>query len=198
MICGATVSTNALDVAVVNRVTVSTEPYITTMRSFSNYGPADDGRIKPHISAKGVNIYSSNFRTGTPYETLSGTSMAALAITILIVLLQQHNNNLNTNFKKAATDRGLLCCITGETRSTIKAYYGHGWGLANGTETAKLISTKGKTFLLSITTLKAKAVNTKKVSISTPSALSDSITFINPVAFGAIVIQKWKIIKFQI
>jgi hypothetical protein len=31
------------------------------MSSFSNYGPTDDGRIKPDISAKGVNVYSCNF-----------------------------------------------------------------------------------------------------------------------------------------
>ncbi len=28
------------------------------MSSFSSWGPTDDGRIKPDISAKGVNMYS--------------------------------------------------------------------------------------------------------------------------------------------
>jgi subtilisin family serine protease len=40
-------------------------------------------------------------------ETLSGTSMAAPAITGLIVLLQQHYKNVNNVFMKAATVRGL-------------------------------------------------------------------------------------------
>jgi subtilisin family serine protease len=55
------------------------------MSSFSNYGPTDDGRIKPDISA-GVNVYSA-ILTDQTYETCKGTSMAAPAITGLIVLL---------------------------------------------------------------------------------------------------------------
>ena len=187
MLTGATVSKNALVVAAVNTVPLYTGPSSITISSFSNYGPTDDGRIKPDISAKGVNVYSCNFLTDTTYETLSGTSMAAPAITGLIVLLQQHYNNLNANFMKAATVRGLLCYTADEAGASIGPDYEYGWGLANGKEAAKLISTSGKTSLLLETTLTDKVVYTKKVSISTPRALSVSIAWTDPVGFGAVV-----------
>lgn len=187
MLTGATVSKNAIVVAAVNSVPLYNGPTSVTMSSFSNYGPTDDGRIKPDISAKGVNVYSCNFLTDTTYETLSGTSMAAPAITGLIVLLQQHYKNLNENFMKAATVRGLLCYTTDEAGSSIGPDYEYGWGLANGKEAAKLISSNGKTSLLLETTLTDKIVYTKNVSISTPRALSVAIAWTDPVAFGAVV-----------
>jgi serine protease AprX len=187
MLTGATVSKNAIVVAAVNSVSSYTGPSNITMSSFSNYGPTDDGRIKPDISAKGVNVYSCNFLTDTTYETLSGTSMAAPAITGLIVLLQQHYNNINNAFMKAATVRGLLCYTADEAGASMGPDYEYGWGLANGKEAAKLINTNGKTSLLLETSLTDKVIFTKKVSISTPRALSVSIAWTDPVAFGAVV-----------
>lgn len=187
MLTGATVSKNVLVVAAVNTVPSYTGPTSIQMSSFSNYGPTDDGRIKPDISAKGVNVYSCNFLTDSTYETLSGTSMAAPAITGLIVLLQQHHNNLYKSFMKAATVRGLLCYTADEAGTSLGPDYEYGWGLANGREAAKLISTVGTTSLLLETTLIDKITYTKKVSISSPKTLSIAIAWTDPVAFGAVV-----------
>jgi serine protease AprX len=188
MLTGSTVSKNVLVVAAVNTVSSYTGPSSVTMSTFSNYGPTDDGRIKPDISAKGVNVYSCNFLTDTTYETLSGTSMAAPAITGLIVLLQQHFNNLNpTLYMKAATVRGLLCYTADEAGASVGPDYEYGWGLANGKEAAKLISSSGKTSLLLETTLTDKVVFTKKISIATPRELNVAIAWTDPVPFGAVV-----------
>jgi subtilisin family serine protease len=189
MLTGATVSKNALVVAAVSSVSSYTGPSSVTMSSFSNYGPTDDGRIKPDIAAKGVNVYSCNFLTDTTYETLSGTSMAAPAITGLIVLLQQHYNNLNNAFMKAATVRGLLCYTADEAGSSIGPDYEYGWGLANGKEAAKLISTAGKTSILLETTLTDKVVFTKQVSIATPRVLSVSIAWTDPAAVVTALVE---------
>jgi serine protease AprX len=182
MLTGSTVAKNTLVVAAVNSVSSYTGPSSVTMSSFSNYGPTDDGRIKPDIAAKGVNVYSCNFLTDATYETLSGTSMAAPAITGLIVLLQQHYNNLNTAFMKAATVRGLLCYTADEAGSSNGPDYEYGWGLANGKEAAKLISTAGKTSLLLETTLIDKVVYTKQVSIATARSLGIAIAWTDPAA----------------
>ncbi|SFE20185.1 S8 family serine peptidase [Flavobacterium xueshanense] len=187
MLTGATVSKNTIVVAAVNSVLNYTGPASVTMSSFSNYGPTDDGRIKPDISAKGVGVYSCNGPNDNTYETLSGTSMAAPAITGLIVLLQQHYNNLNATFMKAATARGLLCHTADEAGFSMGPDYSYGWGLANGEEAAKLISSNGKTSLILETSLTDKVVFTKQITISSPRALHVSIAWTDPVALGAVV-----------
>lgn len=189
MLTGSTVAKNTLVVAAVNTVSSYTGPSSVTMSSFSNYGPTDDGRIKPDIAAKGVNVYSCNFLTDATYETLSGTSMAAPAITGLIVLLQQHYNNLNSVFMKAATVRGLLCYTADEAGSSNGPDYEYGWGLANGKEAAKLISTAGKTSLLLETTLIDKVVYTKQVSIATARSLGISIAWTDPAAVVTALVE---------
>lgn len=187
MLTGSTVSKNTIVVAAVNSVPNYTGPVSVTMSSFSNYGPTDDGRIKPDISAKGVAVYSCNGPNDNTYETLSGTSMAAPAITGLIVLLQQHYNNLNATFMKAATARGLLCHTADEAGFSKGPDYEYGWGLANGEEAAKVISANGKTSLVLETTLTDQVVFTKQVSIASPRALNVSIAWTDPVNLGAVI-----------
>ena len=189
MLTGATVSKNTLVVAAVNSVPLYSGPPSVIMSSFSNYGPTDDGRIKPDIAAKGVNVYSCNFLTDSTYETLSGTSMAAPAITGLIVLLQQHFNNLNSAFMKAATVRGLLCYTADEAGSSKGPDYEYGWGLANGKEAAKLISTNGKTSLLLETSLTDKVVFTKQVSLTSTKSLGIAIAWTDPAAVVTALVE---------
>ena len=187
MLTGSTVSKNILVVAAVNAVANYTGPSSVVMSSFSNYGPTDDGRIKPDISAKGVNVYSCNFLTDQTYETLSGTSMAAPAITGLIVLLQQHYKNSNNVYMKSATVRGLLCHSADEAGSSNGPDYEYGWGLANGKAAAKLISGNGTSSLVVETTLTNKVTYSKQITLSAARPLSVSIAWTDPVGFGAVV-----------
>ena len=187
MLTGSAVSKNILVVAAVNAVTNYTGPSSVVMSSFSNYGPTDDGRIKPDISAKGVNVYSCNFLTDQTYETLSGTSMAAPAITGLIVLLQQHYKNSNNVYMKSATVRGLLCHSADEAGSSNGPDYEYGWGLANGKAAAKLISGNGTSSLVVETTLTNKVAYSKQITLSAARPLSVSIAWTDPVGFGAVV-----------
>ena len=55
------------------------------LADFSNTGPTNDGRIKPDITAPGVNLYST--LTGGDYDSYSGTSMATPVITGVCCLL---------------------------------------------------------------------------------------------------------------
>lgn len=187
MLTGSAVSKNIMVVAAVNSVLNYTGPGSVRMSSFSNYGPTDDGRIKPDISAKGVGVYSCNFLTDTTYETLSGTSMAAPAITGLIVLLQQHYNNLNKQFMKASTVRGLICHSADEAGTGAGPDYEYGWGLANGKTAANLITNNGRTSIVSENTLNNKVVFTKEVYVSASRPLSATICWTDPVPFGAVV-----------
>ena len=77
------------------------------MSSFSSWGPTDDGRIKPDISAKGVNMYSASGGSNSSYTNMSGTSMATPNVSGSLILLQQHYNELNGEYMLASTLRAL-------------------------------------------------------------------------------------------
>lgn len=94
---GRGVSKNNLVVAATMEVLNYTGPNSVNMSSFSSWGPTDDGRIKPDISAKGVSMYSSVGASN--YANYNGTSMASPSVAGSIILLQQHYNDLNGDRK---------------------------------------------------------------------------------------------------
>jgi len=60
----------------------------------SSRGPTADGRIKPDISAPGVNIGGAVFGTGNGYDFASGTSMSSPFVAGVVLLMLQENPSL--------------------------------------------------------------------------------------------------------
>ena len=111
------VSKNAVVVAAIEGFTTYTGASSAVMSSFSQWGPTDDFRIKPDISSKGVDVYSSSMPTVTSvnvYGLKDGTSMAAPSVTGVFALWQQY-------FKKLNTLRGL----ENMTAASVKALMAH-------------------------------------------------------------------------
>jgi hypothetical protein len=112
------------------------------MSSFSGWGPTDDGRIKPDVVAKGVDVYSSVYQSSNinnSYDSYSGTSMATPMVTGSIGVLLQHQENLHNEVAlKAATLKALI--IHTADNHTIGPDYRYGWGLMN-TEKAVSVMT---------------------------------------------------------
>lgn len=105
--------------------------------SGSSIGPANDNRIKPDISAIGTSV-TSTYPDNT-YATISGTSMAAPAISGLIAQLQQAHAAMN--FGEQA-DGGLIKAIVLNTAQDLGLEgpdFTYGWGKANGLRAAQLI-----------------------------------------------------------
>lgn len=111
------------------------------MSSFSSWGPTDDGRIKPDISANGVSLYSSSNSGNSSYTTFSGTSMASPNMSGSLGLLHQHYSNLSSGATmRAATIKGLVLHTADEAGDHPGPDYRFGWGLANVKRAAELIS----------------------------------------------------------
>ncbi|RFS15388.1 S8 family serine peptidase [Emticicia sp. C21] len=124
-----------------NVVTVGAVNGDKTMSSYSNWGPTDDGRVKPDIVAKGTGINSSLFadeNTNTPSDNAysgngegsSGTSYATPAVAASGLLLQQYYNSLNGSYMKASTLKALLLG-TAEDLGLAGPDSKFGWGLVN-------------------------------------------------------------------
>jgi hypothetical protein len=93
---------NCLVVGAVNYVYNYADPS-NVEYNFYNYGPTDDGRIKPDVVAQGVQVYSTT-SISVSYDSFNGTSMAP-AITGLIMLLQEYYKNLNGVFYEGSCQR---------------------------------------------------------------------------------------------
>ena len=94
--CGTSYASTAPPACAKNHITVGAlNSNNDTITSFTSWGPVDDGRIKPDISAPGCQSngdggVTSTWDTGdTDYGTICGTSMAAPTVTGLAALIME-------------------------------------------------------------------------------------------------------------
>ncbi len=113
-----------------------------TINSSSSEGPTDDYRIKPDITGNGTQLYSTYHNGDASYNNLTGTSMASPNVTGSLLLLQEHYNNTQGTFMRAATLKGLALHTADDAgASGPDAVYG--WGLLNVKKAAEAITQKG-------------------------------------------------------
>lgn len=139
------VSKNTLVVGAVFQVLNYNGPSNVNMSSFSSWGPTDDGRVKPDVVAKGVNVFSSTSASNASYANFSGTSMAAPGAAGAAILLQQHYYDLNNKFMRSSTLRGLIIHTADEAGAAPGPDFRFGWGLMNTKRAAEIISEDGTT-----------------------------------------------------
>jgi hypothetical protein len=113
-----------------------------SINSGSSEGPTDDFRIKPDITGNGTAVYSTYESSDTAYNSITGTSMASPNVAGSLLLLQQHANNTNGSFMKAATLKGLALHTADDAGSNgPDAIFG--WGLMNTKAAAEAITNNG-------------------------------------------------------
>ena len=180
LLTGFSNAKNILTVAAVNEVPNYLNSESVVMSDFSNWGPTDDGRIKPDISAKGVGVFSPISSSNNAYDTYSGTSMASPAITGMILLLQKHYNNTTASYMRASTVRGLICHSAKEAGLNQGPDYEFGWGLANAEEAASIITNRNISTILEENTLSNGATFTKQISLSSSQNIKVTICWTDP------------------
>ncbi len=176
---------NVLTVAAINEMTNYIGLASPQMSQFSSYGPSDDGRVKPEISMKGVNVNSTTFSSNTSYGPMSGTSMASPGITGVITLLQQYYNQLYSNYMKASTVKGLILHTADDAGTTLGPDARFGWGVVNATTAAKVI--RDKNLQLNGSVIEENVLNnsdtySKMFSASGPGQLRVSISWTDPAS----------------
>ena len=152
------------------------------MSSFSSWGPTDDGRIKPDISAKGVNMYSASGGSNASYTNMSGTSMATPNVSGSLLLLQQHYNDLNGEYMLASTLRALALHTADEAGFAPGPDYRFGWGLLNTQRAAQVISQDSNESMIITETLDANDVYTYTFKADGTQDISATIAWTDPAA----------------
>nr|AOE14231.1 peptidase, S8 family [uncultured bacterium] len=152
------------------------------MSSFSSWGPTDDGRIKPDISAKGVNMYSASGGSNASYTNMSGTSMATPNVSGSLLLLQQHYNDLNGEYMLASTLRALALHTADEAGFAPGPDYRFGWGLLNTQRAAQVISQDGTESMIITETLDANDVYTYTFKADGTQDIFATIAWTDPAA----------------
>lgn len=133
LISGTSASKNVVTVGALNRD--------STMSSYSNWGPTDDGRFKPDLVAKGTGINSSQSAADNAYsgtEGSDGTSYATPAAAATALLLQQYHHNLSGKYMRSATLKALLL-HTAFDLGNPGPDYKFGWGLLDAEKAGMLI-----------------------------------------------------------
>ena len=116
-------------------------PESVKMSSFSSWGPADDGRIKPDIVANGVELYSCDSTGVSRYTSKSGTSMATPSASGAAGLLIEHYRNTHNNQTMySSTLKGLIIHCADEAGPAPGPDYMYGWGLMNVKSCAEIIT----------------------------------------------------------
>lgn len=146
------------------------------INSSSSEGPTDDLRIKPDLTGNGTTVYSTFEWSDSAYNTISGTSMASPNIAGSLLLLQEHYYNLNTNYLRSATLKG-LALHTSDDLGTVGPDAVYGWGLLNAKKAAKTITTNGNESLIEELVLNSGSTYTFTVDSDGVNPLMASISW---------------------
>jgi serine protease AprX len=126
-----------------------------TMSTYSNWGPTDDGRVKPEIVARGTAIDSAQASDATTgaltnagysgsVDDSSGTSYSSPAAAAGGLLLQEYYQNVTGVFMRSSTLKALMLG-TAEDLGRPGPDHQFGWGLLNVEKAALAIKNRSAT-----------------------------------------------------
>ncbi|MEM6644458.1 MAG: S8 family serine peptidase [Bacteroidota bacterium] len=183
---GFSTAKNNLVVANAQDVSVDANGNITgtvLINNSSSEGPTDDLRIKPDITGNGTDVYSAiNFEYSPnypEYANLTGTSMSSPNVAGSMLLLQQHYNNVNGTFMRAATAKG-LALHTADDAGISGPDAVFGWGLLNTKKAAEVISDNGVSSIIDERTLANGGSYQVTVNATGTEPLYASISWTDP------------------
>lgn len=187
LINGTKTCKNTVTVAAVGGLNSAySDPSDVQMSSFSSWGPTDDRRVKPDVSAKGVNVFSSIDSSNSAYGFLSGTSMAAPIVAGGCLLLQQLYNQQQSAYMRSSTLRGLICHTADEAGEQDGPDPMFGWGLFNAAKAGQAILAKGVNSIIDERLLANGQTYTRNVTAVPGQKLQVTICWTDPVSLSNI------------
>ncbi len=132
---------NVIAVGAINDILIEPPtPELSTITSWSSWGPSDDGRIKPDVVANGSKLLSLGIMNDKATTLLSGTSMAAPVVTGAIACLtQKYKQQFGGSEPIAAVMKGILIHTAQDGGTDPGPDYRIGWGLVDAKAAADFI-----------------------------------------------------------
>ncbi|WP_338814386.1 S8 family serine peptidase [Bernardetia sp. Wsw4-3y2] len=120
-----------------NTITVGALTNNDVITTFSSFGPLEDGRIKPEVSAFGNGVVSTLPSNG--YGANSGTSMAAPGVSGTVAQLYQSYRQLNGNADPIASLMKAVLSNNADDLGNTGPDYKYGFGRINGLKAVKAL-----------------------------------------------------------
>lgn len=159
------------------------EPSDVIATWFSSYGPTDDGRIKPDVTAIGSGVLGPTSTSDVAYTNWSGTSFSSPAATGVGVLLQQiaKEKSGGTEYLRSDMMKGLLTHTANESGPDLGPDYKFGWGLIDALAAAETYLNVNQNSFTQNRILQNNATETLTVTATGEEPLKVSITWLDPI-----------------
>lgn len=122
-----------------NNILVANVTSTDAISSSSSFGPVQDGRVKPDISAMGTNVFSTYSSGPTTYATISGTSMATPGISGSVALLVERFKQLNNNTLPPSALIKSAVLNTAQDLGNLGPDYRFGYGRIDALEAVRVL-----------------------------------------------------------
>lgn len=162
------------------------EPFDVIETSFSSFGPTDDGRIKPEITAIGQSVYAPTSTSSTSYTNWSGTSFSSPAAAGVGVLLQQIKMQSSNGNEYLRSDmmKAILTHSAFESGLYTGPDYKFGYGLVNALGAAEIILNSNQNAITENRKLLDGNTHTITVTAKGEEPIKVSIAWIDPAGEG--------------
>ena len=117
----------------------------------SSFGPVQDGRVKPEISAMGTNVFST-VSAPLNYDIYSGTSMATPGVSGTVALLVQRYKQLNGGTLPPSTLIKNVILNTANDLGNAGPDYRFGYGRINALQAVRILEPSVRYVLNNVTT----------------------------------------------
>ncbi len=147
---------------------------------FTSYGPTDDGRIKPDVTAVGLNVISPAGNSNTGVAANSGTSFSSPAAAGVGVLLQQVKNEFDGGYLRSDMMKALLTHTAFESGNALGPDYRFGYGLINAFGAAETLLNVNENSYTRDTAINNGGTYTIDVVATGDEPLKASIAWLDP------------------
>jgi hypothetical protein len=161
-----------------NNLVVAAISSTEAMTTFSSFGPIADGRVKPEISAMGLNVFSTYTPLNT-YGTISGTSMSTPGVAGTVTLLIQAYKQLNGGNPPPSSLIKNIVCNTAKDLGNPGPDYKFGYGCINALQAVRILEQN----LYILNTISTTQVNNTTITVPAgASRLRVMLTWNDPAA----------------
>ncbi len=155
--------------------------YNTSMSTYSSWGPTDDYRLKPDVTAPGIMV-SCKASTDSAYGWMGGTSMATPLVSGVAAVLQQQYKSFHNGTSMLGSMTKALLINTALDRGNTGPDFQFGWGVVNASEAVRVIKSDTRFSQILKGDLKNGATKTYTVEYDGINPLKLSLVWTDPAA----------------